>query len=149
MTGDDRDIAAKLAWPLFGVSCAALMFLLTGCTGFKQVVGLEAQAPDEFAVESRAPLTIPPEYDLRPPAPGAPRPQEVTPSATAQQALSAAGPGKPGDQASGGLRAGPLGASPLQDQQLTPLARQLLSSNDSSGGMTIEKRETTPLAGIH
>ena len=95
MTGDDRDIAAKLSWPLFGVSCAALMFLLTGCTGFKQVVGLEAQAPDEFAVESRAPLTIPPEYDLRPPAPGAPRPQEVTPSATAQQALSAAGPGKP------------------------------------------------------
>jgi hypothetical protein len=128
----------------------AALFLLAGCTGFKQVVGLEAQAPDEFAVESRAPLTIPPEYDLRPPAPGAPRPQEVSPSATAQQALSAAGPGKPGDQANGGLRAGsPLGARPLEDQQLTPLARKLLSSNDISRGMAVEKRETTPLKGVY
>jgi hypothetical protein len=149
MTGDDGRVAAKLARPLFGVSCAAAVFLLTGCSGFKQVVGLEATAPDEFAVESRAPLTIPPEYDLRPPAPGAPRPQDVSPSAKAQEAINSAGPGKPGDQANSGLHAGPLGAAPLQDQQLTGLARKLLSSNDNPSGMTVENRATTPLKGIY
>src|SRR5581483_6553192 len=99
---------------LLWVSYAAVGFLLTGCTGFKQTIGLEPTAPDEFAVESRAPLTVPPEFDLRPPAPGAPRPQDVNPAASAQQAMNAAGPGKPGDTAPAGLRAGSaFGAAPL------------------------------------
>jgi hypothetical protein len=125
-------------------------FLLSGCTNFKQVVGLSAQAPDEFAVESRAPLTVPPEFDLRPPAPGAPRPQDVNPSAKAQQAINAAGPGKPGDTAPNGLRAGGvLGAAPLADQQLDPLARTLLTTADLNNGLNVEKRETTILQGVY
>ncbi|MGH6920747.1 MAG: DUF3035 domain-containing protein [Geminicoccaceae bacterium] len=35
---------------------------------------MSKRSPDEFAVVKRAPLILPPEYDLRPPDPGAPRP---------------------------------------------------------------------------
>ncbi|MBJ7417308.1 MAG: DUF3035 domain-containing protein [Niveispirillum sp.] len=34
-------------------------------------------APDEFMVVSRAPLEVPPDFSLRPPQPGSPRPQEM------------------------------------------------------------------------
>jgi hypothetical protein len=135
---------------LLGVSCLAAGFLLAGCNNFKQAIGIEPQAPDEFAVESRAPLTVPPEFDLRPPAPGAPRPQDANPAASAQQAMNAAGPGKPGDTARAGLAGGTvLGGQPLADQQLDPLSRKLLTTADLSTGLTIDKRETTVLQGIY
>jgi len=35
------------------------------------ILGFEKSAPDEFAVVKRAPLTLPPEYGLRPPSLGA------------------------------------------------------------------------------
>ena len=44
------------------------------------------ERPDEFAVQRQAPLVIPPDFALTPPAPGAPRPAEGT---AAQQALDA------------------------------------------------------------
>lgn len=50
--------------------------LVPGCEQARNVIGLEKQVPDEFAVATRAPLSVPPEFDLRPPAPGAQRPQE-------------------------------------------------------------------------
>lgn len=43
-------------------------------------------APDEFAVQRQAPLVVPPDFNLAPPAPGAPRPAEGT---AADQALEA------------------------------------------------------------
>jgi hypothetical protein len=43
--------------------------------------------PDEFRVVRKAPLTIPPEYNLRPPAPGTSRPQELEPDAQARVAV--------------------------------------------------------------
>lgn len=42
--------------------------------------------PDEFAVARQAPLVIPPDFSLVPPAPGAPRPQDTS---AATQALDA------------------------------------------------------------
>lgn len=49
-------------------------FLLIGCGGDTgKVLGLEKSAPDEFLVVSRAPLSIPPDFGLRPPEPGAAR----------------------------------------------------------------------------
>ena len=49
------------------------------------ILGFEKSAPDEFAVVKRAPLTLPPEYGLRPPSLGAVRPQAVSPRDEAQQ----------------------------------------------------------------
>ena len=51
---------------------------LSACDSAKKQLGIERQAPDEFAVVKRAPLAMPPDYTLRPPTPGAQRPQEQT-----------------------------------------------------------------------
>lgn len=45
---------------------------------------LGRERPDEFAVQRQAPLVVPPDFDLEPPAPGAPRPTDGT---AAEQAL--------------------------------------------------------------
>ena len=37
---------------------------------------LNRDRPDEFAVQRQAPLVVPPEFNLVPPQPGAPRPAE-------------------------------------------------------------------------
>ncbi len=55
----------------------ALCVLLVGCGNVQKELGLERQPIDEFNVVTRAPLSLPPNYELRPPEPGAPRPQEV------------------------------------------------------------------------
>ena len=47
---------------------------------------INRERPDEFAVQRQAPLVVPPDFALTPPAPGAPRPAEGT---AAQQALEA------------------------------------------------------------
>ena len=58
-----------------------------GCENAKETIGLAKQAPDEFAVVTRAPLNIPPKFDLRPPKLGAKRPQKVTPTSKARTIL--------------------------------------------------------------
>jgi hypothetical protein len=51
---------------------------LGGCDSAKEMLGLTKRSPDEFQVVSRAPLSMPPDFSLRPPTPGAARPQEGT-----------------------------------------------------------------------
>jgi hypothetical protein len=60
---------------------------LTACGHAKEALGLAKVTPDEFRVVAKAPLTLPPDYDLRPPAPGEPRPQELQPESAARLAL--------------------------------------------------------------
>jgi hypothetical protein len=59
-------------------SLAAMLAMLgmAGCDGVGKSLGFGKQSPDEFAVVRNAPLTLPPNYTLRPPRPGAARPQE-------------------------------------------------------------------------
>lgn len=68
------------------------LLLLTGCdTGnLARTFGLTRNSPDEYTVTTRAPLSMPPQYNLRPPEPGAPRPQEQTERQQAEQALAPA-----------------------------------------------------------
>src|SRR5215468_8480466 len=69
---------------------AAAMLSLSGCGNqIRQALGMTKHSPDEFLTVAHAPLTLPPDYNLRPPAPGAPRPQEGTASQQAQTALYA------------------------------------------------------------
>jgi len=75
-------------------SLAALSLLtlssasLAACGGgFGDSIGLSKITPDEFLTVSTAPLSLPPEYGLRPPAPGQPRPQELAPESAARQIL--------------------------------------------------------------
>ncbi|MCH8925606.1 MAG: DUF3035 domain-containing protein, partial [Proteobacteria bacterium] len=48
---------------------------------------MNKQSPDEFRVISRAPLSLPPDFTLRPPEPGIPRPQEGTATQQARKAV--------------------------------------------------------------
>jgi hypothetical protein len=61
--------------------------LLSGCGETRAVLGLNRNAPDEFVVVDRAPLVLPPDFQLRPPQPGAPRPQEQATSTQAEAAM--------------------------------------------------------------
>lgn len=60
---------------------------LSACENAKESLGLETSPPDEFSVVKRAPLEMPPDYYLRPPAPGAQRPQELRTDVEAKQAV--------------------------------------------------------------
>lgn len=57
---------------------------LTGCNSARGALGMTKVTPDEFRVVTKAPLVVPPDYALRPPALGEPRPQELQPESAAQ-----------------------------------------------------------------
>lgn len=61
--------------------------MLAACESAKEDLGLTRKAPDEFAVIKRAPLEMPPDYTLRPPKPGAARPQEDSTNDQARQTV--------------------------------------------------------------
>jgi len=69
------------------VAVSGVLLLLAGCSGVRDQFSLTSTPPDEFKVTTRAPLAIPPDYNLRPPAPGEPRPQEGTATQQAKQAI--------------------------------------------------------------
>ncbi|RYF88182.1 MAG: DUF3035 domain-containing protein, partial [Caulobacteraceae bacterium] len=65
------------------VSCVAL----SGCAAGRRIAQTPGVLPDEFRIQSRQPLYVPPEYSLRPPQLGKPRPQELQPETAARAAL--------------------------------------------------------------
>ena len=67
------------------VGCAA--FSLAGCESTKKQFDFSKKAPDEFAVVKRAPLEMPPDYTIKAPKPGAPRPQELSATEMAREAV--------------------------------------------------------------
>ena len=60
---------------------------LAACDTIRDEAGLTKQSPDEFAVTTKAPLVIPPDFNLRPPTPGAPPSNTRDPSTNAEIAL--------------------------------------------------------------
>ena len=66
-----------------------LVLAVSACGGdeLTRTFGLTRDAPDEFQVTTRAPLSMPPDFTLRAPRPGASRPQELTQSQQAEAAL--------------------------------------------------------------
>lgn len=63
--------------------------MLAGCSdNLSRAFGFTRDAPDEFTVTTRAPLSMPPSFDLRPPRPGAVRPQELSEIQQAQATLA-------------------------------------------------------------
>jgi hypothetical protein len=102
--------------------------LLGGCAQgtVQDALGMGKRAPDEFAVVKRAPLIVPPEYDLRPPDPGAPRPNVGRTSDQARVALT-------------GTQAGP-----------SPAARILTGARPSAAGQpdAANDRTSVPAAAL-
>lgn len=105
------------------LTLAASALALGACTNIQQSIGLSKVTPDEFLTVSTAPLTVPPEYGLRPPAPGQPRPQELAPESAARQILLGQRQSvtrSPGEQLlvaqAGGDRADPLARYVVDDE---------------------------------
>ena len=59
----------------------ALGPMLAGCSNLREMAGLQKKSPDEFAVTTKAPLVIPPDFNLRPRRPMRARPA-TTPSSS-------------------------------------------------------------------
>lgn len=73
---------------IHAVAAALLGAGLAACSADSgEILGLDKRTPDEFNVVSRAPLTLPPNYGLRPPDPRGQRFQDLQPRETAQDAL--------------------------------------------------------------
>jgi hypothetical protein len=69
---------------------APLAVSLAGCGSddLSRTFGITRDVPDEFVVTTRAPLSMPPDFNLRPPRPGERRPQEQTASEAAESTLA-------------------------------------------------------------
>jgi hypothetical protein len=83
------DMRMKRRWQKIlstGLLCAVAVSL-GACESAKKIVSNSKDAPDEFAVYQRPPLSLPPEFQLRPPEPGSVRPQAITPQDEARAAL--------------------------------------------------------------
>ncbi len=107
------------------LSLFAILVMASGCDSARKAFGNKKNAPDEFVVYSRPPLSVPPTYGLRPPTPGISRPQKIQPIDTARDALLGKGqlkaeqntPTTPGLQAM--LRdTGALAADPMIRDQI-------------------------------
>lgn len=73
--------------PVAMLAVLAAPLLLGGCDTTREALGLTKKPPDEFAVVTKAPLVLPPAFALRPPEPGAARPQDVSAQDRARTAL--------------------------------------------------------------
>ncbi len=71
----------------FAALLVGAVTLLAGCDTIREATGNDKQPPDEFAVLTKAPLIIPPDFNLRPPKPGATPLNQSEPTDTAQQSL--------------------------------------------------------------
>ena len=105
------------------LTLAASTLALGACGTLRDRAGLGRVTPDEFLTVSTAPLSVPPEYGLRPPSPGQPRPQELAPESAARQILLGqrqAVTRTPGEQAlvaqAGGENADPLARYVVDDE---------------------------------
>ncbi|CAK0770421.1 DUF3035 domain-containing protein [Azospirillaceae bacterium] len=70
---------------VLGLALGAVV--LSGCGDARKTFGLDRTPPDEFSVVAQAPLTLPPDFKLRPPRPGSARPQDVAPTEQAARAV--------------------------------------------------------------
>jgi hypothetical protein len=122
--------------------CLAAPLALSGCSNAKKALGLEKTAPDEFNIVARAPLSLPPDYSLRPPQPGASRPQDQSPTQQARQTVFRGGGEQQvflsaprGSQSAGELallkQTGAIGASPSIRQQVNQESQAQIEADRS------------------
>src|ERR1700749_4884272 len=63
------------------------LMTLAACDSLREEAGLTKQSPDEFAVTTKAPLVVPPDFNLRPPSPGAAPLNQIDPTSSAELAM--------------------------------------------------------------
>jgi hypothetical protein len=119
----------------------AMAFGMGGCGLAGDLFGGGSkQAPDEFQVVAQQPLSIPPNADLRPPRPGAPRPQDTPPNVAARNIVTGGAVPPPGTAVAAGggqsesallAKAGAQGADPNIRNTVNEESRILAESDRS------------------
>jgi hypothetical protein len=113
---------------------------LYGCDTIRDAAGLGKKPPDEFAVLTKAPLVVPPDYNLKPPRPGAAPTNQVKPTDAAQTALYGNDPATiassiPGNSSQGEklllAYAGIANSDPEIRQHLASDGKNMLGTDDS------------------
>ena len=94
---------SKQIWRL--AALAGLALSLAGCDTIRSAAGISKDSPDEFAVVTKAPLIVPPDFNLRPPRPGAAPTNQVSPTGAAQAALFSDDPNAVQNSLGGGYSA--------------------------------------------
>ncbi len=132
-------------------------FALSACENAREAMGIGKQSPDEFAVVTRAPLSMPPDFGLRPPRPGAGRPQEKAVVDSARELLiKGTGLASPSQQAlstSKGeaallAKAGATNPDPSIRRKLNRDSSILATEEDSFTDRLIFWQDKTPLGTI-
>src|SRR5438046_9990780 len=80
------------------IALSGMALLLIGCDSIREAAGVVKEPPDEFAVVTKSPLVAPPDFNLRPPKPGAQPTNQSSPTDSAQAALFGADPATPAAQ---------------------------------------------------
>ncbi len=123
------------------VTAVLTTWALSGCSGLSNTFGIERGGPDEFSVVRHAPLTLPPDYNLRPPQPGVPRPQEITPQEEARAAVVGSQSGLIVGSGFGAVDSKSSGESALLQQagadQIDPSIRETL--NQEAGFDSVDR----------
>lgn len=92
-------IYVKTRWrgrgPLSVVVFLASSFVLAGCGGLGDALGLSKRSPDEYEVMAKTPLAVPPDFNLRPPADEELALKEQNPREMAYRALFPPRPARP------------------------------------------------------
>jgi hypothetical protein len=125
---------------LLALSAAAILAAsLGGCSSLRNTFGVERGGPDEFTVVRHAPLTLPPDYNLRPPQPGVPRPQEGTAQSQARSAVVGSQSGLVVGSGLGSVSTQSSGEAALLQQagQIDPSIRDTL--NQEAGFDTVDR----------
>lgn len=72
---------------ILGIAGLGVGLSLGGCQSFEEATGAAKIIPDEFAVVTKAPLIVPPDFNLRPPRPGSPEANAQAPADEARATL--------------------------------------------------------------
>ena len=128
-----------------GVTGLALVFVLGACSGVRDSIGIGKNVPDEFAVVKKAPLILPPDYKLRPPRPGAPRPTAVLPVDEARAAVFGEA-AKPGSNVGKNILLGNKRPTVPKSAGETALLGNAGASPDQANVRSLIRHETTSVA---
>lgn len=70
---------------LFSLALITSTIVLSGCDSLRNTFGLDHYQADEFKIPSNPPLSMPPDFNLRPPIPGASNRGEIIHAEKAQE----------------------------------------------------------------
>jgi hypothetical protein len=119
---------------------AGVGLALCGCETIRNAAGMDKMPPDEFAVLTKAPLVVPPDYNMKPPRPGAAPTNQSDATESAQAALFGADPATIAASISGNYsegekllmaNAGVANADPIIRQHLQSDRKNMLGADDS------------------